>query len=130
MDRNTARLVLIKIGTFKNGESILIDDLAKDFPNSNLDELLQIIIEFSSRNYVRIDGKYGFECYNLEKYNKIVGLDREGYEAIDAIRNDKIWNRVQKYLQDNEYDDFSIFSAITLAKKIVEKEFDKIIENK
>lgn len=129
MDRNTARLILFKIQTLKSGQSILIDDLAKDFPSTNLDELLQIIIAFSTRNYVRIDGRYGFECYNLEKYNKIVGLDKEGYEAIDAIRNDKIWNKVEKYLQENEYEDFSIFSAITLAKKIIEKEFDKIVEN-
>lgn len=129
MDRNTARLILIKIQTLKSGQSILIDDLAKDFPNSNLDELLKIVIAFASRNYIRVDGKYGFECYNLEKYNKIVGLDREGYEAFDVIRNDKIWNKVEKYLQENEYNDFSIFSAITLAKKIIEKEFDKIIGN-
>jgi len=54
---------------------------------------------------------------------------REGYEDIDAIKNDKIWSKVEKCLQENEYDDFSIFSAITLAKKIIEKEFEKIIEN-
>lgn len=126
MDRNTARLVLLKT---QNHQSIMIDDFAKDIINSSLDEVLQIVIAFSTRNYIRIEGKYGFDCYNLEKYNKIVGLDREGYEAIDAIKNDKIWNKVEKCLQENEYSDFSIFSAITLAKKIVEKEFDKIIEN-
>lgn len=127
MNRNTARLVLLHIEKLKSGQSILIDDLVRYFPNSNLDELLKIITTFSIRNYVRIDGKYGFECYNLEKYNKIVGLDREGYEAIDVIRNDKIWNKVEKCLKENEYDDFSIFGAITLARKIVEKEFDKMI---
>lgn len=127
MNRDLARLVLLRVGNLKGGESILIDDLVKEFPNSNLGELLQIIIAFSSRNYIRIDGKYTFECYNLEKYNKIVGLDKEGYEAVDAIRNDKIWNKVEKCLKDNEYDDFSIFSAITLAKKIIEKEFDNMM---
>lgn len=127
MNRNLARLILLRVEKLKSGESILIDDLGKDFPNSNLDELLQIIIALSSRNYIRIDGRYGFECYNLEKYNKIIGLDKEGYEAIDVIRNDKIWNKAEKCLKENEYDDFSIFSAITLAKKIVEKEFDNML---
>jgi len=58
---------------------------------------LRIIIALSTRNYVRIDGKYGFECFNFEKYNKIVGLDRDGYETVDAIRNEKIWNKVENY---------------------------------
>lgn len=127
MDRNTARLVLLQIEKIKSGHSMLIDDLAKKFPDLDFDELLQIIIALSTRNYVRIDGKYGFECFNLEKYNKILGLDREGYEAVDAIKNEKIWNKVENFLQENEYNDFSIFSAITLAKKIVKKEFDKIL---
>lgn len=127
MNRNLARLILLKVEKLKSGESILIDDLAKDFSNSNLDELLQIIIAFSSRNYIKIDGKYGFECYSLEKYNKIIGLDREGYEAVDVIRNEKIWSKIEKCLKENEYDDFSIFSAVTLAKKMVEKEFDSML---
>ncbi len=127
MNRNTARLILLQIEKLKSGQSILIDDLAKNFSNLNLDELLQIIKAFSTQNYIKIDGKYGFECYNLEKYNKILGLDREGYEAVDVIRNEKIWSKVESYLQENEYNDFSIFGAIKLAKKIVEKEFDKIL---
>lgn len=130
MNRDIARLILIKIGSLKSGESILIDDLSKEFPNTSLDEILKIVIAFAVRNYVRIDGKYGFESYNIEKYNKVVCLDRDGYEALDAIKNDKIWNKVQKYLNDNDYNDFSIFSAVLLAKKIIEKEFDKILDVK
>lgn len=130
MNRNIARLILIRVESLNSTESILVDELSKEFSSVSLDELLKIVIAFSVRNYIRIDGRYGFECYNLEKYNKIVGLDRDGYEALDAIRNEKIWNKVENYLKDNEYDDFSIFSAITLAKKIIEKEFDKILENK
>lgn len=117
MNRNIARLILIRVESLNSTESILVDELSKEFSSVSLDELLKIVIAFSVRNYIRIDGRYGFECYNLEKYNKIVGLDRDGYEALDAIRNEKIWNKVENYLKDNEYDDFSIFSAITLAKK-------------
>lgn len=127
MDRNIARSLLLKLAELKSGQSILIDDLAKEFPDLSFDEFLKMVISLSTRNYVRIDGKYGFECYNLEKYNKIVGLDREGYEAVDVIRNKKIWDKVEKCLNENGYSDFSIFSAISLAKKIVEKELDKLI---
>jgi len=32
MDRSTARLVLLQIEKLKSGQSILIDELAKEFP--------------------------------------------------------------------------------------------------
>lgn len=130
MDRNKARLVLLRIEKLEVGESILIEDLNNEFPDIELNELLRIISGFAIRYFVRIDGIYGYECHKIEKYNKIVGFDRDGHEAVDAIRNDKIWNMVEKYLEENEYNDFSIFTAIALAKKMIEKEFDRILERK
>lgn len=128
MNRNIIRAILLRINELKGNESILIDDLSKEFPTLNINELLKIISMLASHYYIKIDGKFSHECYKLEKYNKIVGLDRDGYEAIDIIQNDKIWGMVENYLKENGYDDFSIFMAVSLAKKIIEKEFDRILE--
>ncbi len=57
-----------------------------------------------------------------------MGLEREGYAAIDAICNDKIWSMTEKFLKDNDYDNFSFFSAVEVAKKIIEREIDSIIK--
>lgn len=129
MDLNLVRNVLLRIDEIKVGQSVLIDDLNKEFPSLNSDDFLTLISKLASRYYVRIDGKWSHECYNLEKYNKILGLDREGLEAIDCIKNDKIWEKVQNYLNENEYNNFTIFTAVELSKKIIYREFENIINN-
>lgn len=128
MDRNIIRSILLRIGDIKCNSSILIDDLHKEYPDISEDEFISIMSGLATRYVIRIDGKYSMDCYSLEKYNKIVGLEREGYEAIDAVRNDKIWAMTEKFLDDNGYDDFSFFTAVNVAKKIVEREIDKIIK--
>ena len=78
-----------QIGQIKCNQGILIDDLHKEFENINEDEFLTILSGLATRYVIRIDGKYSMDCFTLEKYNKIMGLEREGYAAIDAICNDK-----------------------------------------
>ena len=129
MDLNTVREILLEIDKIGIGESIQIDELAKNFPNIKIEDILLIISRLASRYYVRIDGKYSHECYNIEKYNRILGLERDGLEAIDYIKNDKIWSKVQMCLNDNGYNDFSIFTAVELAKEIVKREFTNILNN-
>ena len=34
----------------------------------------------------------------------------------------------EKFLKDNDYDNFSFFSAVEVAKKIIEREIDSIIK--
>lgn len=128
MDRNEVRKLLIRIGQIKCNQGILIDDLHKEFENINEDEFLTILSGLATRYVIRIDGKYSMDCFTLEKYNKIVGLEREEYAAIDAICNDKIWSMTEKFLKDNDYDNFSFFSAVEVAKKIIEREIDSIIK--
>lgn len=127
MNLSLVRNVLLRVDKMKAGESILIDDLNKEFPNINSDDFLTLIMKLASRYYVRIDSRYAFECYNIEKYNKIIGLDKDGLEAIDYIKNDKIWEEVLTYLTENGYDDFTIFSAINLSKKLIDKKFENIL---
>ena len=124
MDLNLVRNILLRIAKMKVGESILIEDLNKEFENVNSIDLLTLISKLASRYYVRIDSKWSHECYNLEKYNKILGLDKDGIDAIDYIRNEKIWNKVQNFLNENDYNDFEIFTVVELAKKIINKEFE------
>ena len=127
MNLNLIRNVLLKIDKMKVGESILIDDLNKEFENISSDDFLTLISKLASRYYVRIDGKWSHELYNLEKYNKILGLDKDGLEAIDYIKNNKIWEKVQNYLNENDYNDFTIFTVVELSKKIINKEFENIL---
>ena len=96
MDRNIARDVLLRIDKIKVGESILIEDLKSEFPAVELDDFLTIICKFAIRYYIRIDGKFSHDCHTIERYNKIIGLDREGMEVVDYIRNQKIWNKLEK----------------------------------
>lgn len=126
MNLNLVRSVLLRLDKMKVGESILIDDLNKEFPNFDSNEFLTFISKLATRYYIRIDGKYSHECYNIEKYNKILCLDREGLEAIDYIKNDKIWEQAETYLNTNGYNDFTIFTAVELCKKIVNKKFESI----
>ena len=128
MDRNEVRKLLIRIEQIKCNQGILIDDLHTEFENINEEEFLTILSGLAIRYAIRIDGKYSMDCFTLEKYNKIMGLEREGYAAIDAICNDKIWSMTEKFLKDNDYDNFSFFSAVEVAKKIVEREIDSIIK--
>ncbi|MBQ4634007.1 MAG: hypothetical protein IJB71_01515 [Bacilli bacterium] len=125
MDLNLVRNVLLRIDKMKVGESILIDELNKEFPNLNTDEFLTLICKLALRYYVRVDGKWSNECFSLEKYNKILGLDKEGLEAIDFIKNDIIWEKVINFLEENNYRDLSIFVVADLAKKMINKEFEK-----
>ena len=127
MDLNLVRNVLLRIDKMKVGESILIDELNKEFENVNSIDFLTLISKLASRYYVRIDSKWSHECYNLERYNKILGLDKDGLEAIDYIRNDKIWEKVQNYLNENDYNDFAIFTVVELSKKIINKDFENIL---
>ena len=127
MNLSLVRNVLLRIDKIKVGESILIDDLNKEFSNINSDDFLTLISKLALRYYVKIDGKWSNECYNLEKYNKILGLDRDGLEAIDYIKNDKIWEKAQNYLNANDYNDFTIFTVVELSKKIINKEFENIL---
>lgn len=129
MDRNIIREIIIKISNIKCGESILIDDLHKDYSDIDENEFLSIISKLATRYIIRIDGRYSMDCYALEKYNKIVGLEREGFEVLDAICNDKIWAMTEKFLKDNDYDNFSFFTAVSVAKKFVEREIESIIKN-
>lgn len=126
MDINIVRNILLKIEKLKVGETVLIDELNKEFSNISLDDLLMIICRLASRRYIRIDGKYSHECYYLEKYNKVSGLDMDGLEAIGYVKNDKIWNKVLNILNDNDYN-FNFFVAVDFAKKIVNKELDDLL---
>lgn len=127
MDRNIARDVLLRIGKMKVGESILIEDLKNEFPNVDFDKFLTIISWFAIRYYIRIDGRYAHDCQTIERYNKIIGLEREGMEAIDYIKNEKIWNKLEKCLSENGYEDFSIFNSVGLAKEMIKKEFEALL---
>ena len=69
------------------------------------------------------DVKYYLAADDLRKV-----LKKESVSAIDAICNDKIWSMTEKFLKDNDYDNFSFFSAVEVAKKIVEREIDSIIK--
>ena len=129
MDRNIARDILLRIGKMKVGESILIEDLKSEFPAVELDDFLTIICKFAIKYYIRIDGKFSHDCHTIERYNKIIGLDREGMEAVDYIRNQKIWNKLEKCLSENGYEDFSIFNSVELAKEIIKKEFEALLSN-
>lgn len=129
MNLDLVRNVLLRIDEMKVGQTIIIDDLNKEFQQINSEDFLTLISKLILRYYIRVDGKWSHECYNLEKYNKLLGLDKDGLEAIDYLKNDKVWNKVQNYLTQNEYDNFTIFTAVELAKKIVNKEFDNIINN-
>lgn len=129
MDRNIVRRILLRIDELKAGESILVDDLNKEFPEVKTEEFLTIISGLVARCYIHIDGKFAHEYSSVEKYNKITGLDRDGLEVIDYIRNEKIWSIVERTLNENGYSDFSIFTAIDYAKKIVNSEFERIIKN-
>ena len=42
------------------------------------------------------------------------------------IKN-KIWEKVQNYLNENNYNDFTIFTIVELSKKIINKEFENIL---
>lgn len=123
-NRNTIRKIILEAGNLPVGEMISIENLSLKFPDLKQDDLIKIIIELAVRYYVKIDGKYPHECQILEKYNKISGLERDGYDAIDAIKTDKIWQKVENALID--YPDFSVFMAVALAKKIIEKELEKL----
>ena len=129
MDKNIIRKLLLEINGMKYGESIMIDDLHKKFSEIDETDFLGVISKLTLRYYIRIDGKFSHECFNLEKYNKIIGLDKEGLEAIDYIKSEKIWSRVEKLLNDNDYDDCSIFVAIKFAKELINNDF-KFILNK
>lgn len=127
VDRNIARSILLRIDKIKVGESILIGDLRNEFSNVDPEDFLSIIAKLTARYYIRIDGKYSHDCYSIEKYNKIVGLDREGLEAIDYIKNEKIWAKLEDFLNKNNYNDFTIFNAIEFAKEMMKKEFENIL---
>lgn len=123
-NRNTIRKIILEAGNLPAGEMISIENLSLKFPDVKQDDLIKMIIELAIRYYIKIDGKYPHECQMLEKYNKISGLERDGYEAIDAIKTDKIWQKVENALI--YYPDFSIFMAVSLAKKIIDKELEKL----
>lgn len=128
MDRNIIRKILLRIDKLKCGEAILINDLNKEFPDIEEDAFLTIISKLAVRYYIRIDSKYSHDCYILEKYNKIIGLEREGLEALDCLRNDKIWSKVEEYFIEQDYEDFSIFTAVIFAKEIIKKEAEKMVK--
>ena len=67
MNLNLVRNILLRLDKMKVGESILIDDLNKEFENVNSDDFLTLISKLASRYYLRIDGKWSHELYNLEK---------------------------------------------------------------
>lgn len=129
MDRNKIRELLIRIGKIKCNESILIDDLHKEFPEVNEEEFLSMISTLATRYIIRIDGRYSMDCYTLEKYNKIIGLEREGYTTLDAISSDKIWALTEKFMDEHDFNNFSFFTAIEVAKKFVEKEIESILKD-
>lgn len=124
-NRNLARDILLRIEKLTRGKSIIVDDLVKEFTDLSSDEILPIISDFAVTGFIMVDGIYNFNA--IEKYHKITGIGAFNYEGIDAIRSDKIWQMVENCLK--EYNDVSIFTAINLAKKIVEKEFDNILKN-
>ena len=132
MDRNLARDILLRIDKINVGESILIDDLNKEFPDVDANKFLNIISRLVAKYYVRLDGKFSYELYGIEKYNKIIGLDRDGFEAIDYIKNDRLWSKLEHYLEENGYNDFSIFNVVEISKQLLEKEieqnYDKIMK--
>lgn len=128
MDRNTVRNILIRIGSLKNGELLLIDDLHKDFKDVAEDDLLTIVSKLATRYIIRIDGRYSMDCYALEKYNKIAGLEREGFDALDAVCNDKIWKMTEEFIDDKNLGDVSFITAIEIAKKFLQREIDSILK--
>ena len=78
MNLSLVRNVLLRIDKMKAGESILIDDLNKEFPNINSDDFLTLIMKLASRYYVRIDSRYAFDCYKgffkNKSYNFLISI--------------------------------------------------------
>lgn len=118
-NRNLARNILLDIDKLKSGESLIIEDLSKKYKDVPIQEIITIVSRLSGTYYIKIEGKFAHDCSTLDRYSKIIGLDREGCEAVDIIKNDKIWRKVEEKLSD--YEEFSIITAISLAKKIVDK---------
>lgn len=128
MNYNLERKILIRISDLNVGQTISIEELYQDFQEVSLEDFISLIVKLSIRYYIMIEGKYSMECYKLEKYHKIIGLDRGGVEIIDYLKNEKIWNKVDNYLRENDYQDLPISLAFEFAKEVLKKEFNNILK--
>lgn len=128
MNRNLARDILIRVDELKCGEAIMIGDLAGEFKDIKKDEFVKIISSLAGRYMLNIEGKYAMDANKIDEYSKITGLERNGYEALDFIRNDKIWNATEELIKNNGYDNFSFFTALKIAKKVLKREIKRIVK--
>lgn len=106
----------------------MIGDLAGEFKDVKKDEFVKIISSLAGRYMINIEGKYAMDANKIDEYSKIIGLERNGYEALDFIRNDKIWNATEELIKNNGYDNFSFFTALIIAKKILKREIKRIVK--
>ena len=85
-----------------------------------------IVTLLNKEHYLTVLDKVSYDDNDVLRDHKIKCLTEKGYETLDLIRNDEIWNLIKSKI-DN-FDELSIFTIIDIANKIMNVKHNNLFD--
>ena len=113
-EKNQIVLEILQIASnLKADESISVEEVIAKLNYSEEDVMKTIIACFTSS--MLAGDKYYFRETRVEKHSRIVGLDRDGYIALDILTNPEILNYFGEKIPG--FEKMNIYTIILVFKK-------------
>ena len=116
LNKECVRKILFEIENLPYGDSISIESLHDKLKDFSIDDVLNAVTELNRNRFIIMLGKQSWDDTDLFRDNRIKALTDKGSRALDAIRDENVWNDIKSRLLN--YEDISMYTILEIAFKI------------
>ena len=126
INNECARRFLLEIEKIPYGEVITVAKLQENISDYNIEDVFNIVTFFGRDNILLFCDRRGYDDNDVFKENKIKCLTDRGFQFLDSIRNEDLWNLVKEKI-DN-FNDLSIYTIFDIARRINNIKYNELFD--
>ena len=126
INNECARKVLFEIEKIPYGEVITVAKLKETISDYSIEDVLNVVTYFGRDNYLLFSDRRGYDDNDVFNENKIKCLTERGYQVLDLIRDDEMWNYLKEKI--NNFDDLSIYTIFDITRRIMNVKYNELFE--
>ena len=126
INNECARKILLEVEKIPCGGSITVAQLQEKIVDYSMEEVIQAVTNFGRDNFILFYDRRGYDESDAFKENRIKCLTDRGFENLDLIRNDDLWNLMKEKIEN--FDELSIYTILNISKRINNVKYNEIFD--